>query len=64
MKIDDGLVRRVVRGIGFLAIIGTVCYRAIENSEGAIKTVEMAVAFMLGFYYPKDHTKSKGTGVE
>lgn len=54
-----GIVRRVTRAVGFLAIVGTLCVSVFKLSGDAQNLVVGALMGALGtmmfFYFPKDH---------
>lgn len=58
---DDtgGKVRRIVRGVGFLAIVGTLCisvFRLEGDAQNLVLGALMgALGTMIIFFYPQDH---------
>tara|TARA_R110000824_G_scaffold88187_4_gene216874 strand:- start:7914 stop:8108 length:195 start_codon:yes stop_codon:yes gene_type:complete len=58
----DSIIRRVLRGAGFLAMVFTLCYcqiQAIPISEGFWGVIGV----MFTFFYAAEKAESEGTSV-
>lgn len=61
MNDTGGFTRRLVRGIGFLAIVGTLCASVFllqgDAQNLVLGSLMGALGTMILFFFPKEHDK-------